>query len=88
MMISDLDIFRAANLLIKHHGADAELVAAKRADEMLDRGDVDGQIVWMRISRAIVELQTPAVGKPTKTIDRYNARASLCPGPRAVELLR
>ena len=42
MMISDLDIYRAANLLIKQHGAEAEFVAAQRADQMLDRGDVDG----------------------------------------------
>ena len=38
-MTSDLDIWRAANLLIRQHGADAEVVAAQRADEMLDRGE-------------------------------------------------
>ena len=42
-MISDLDIWRAANLLIRRHGEDAEIEAAKRADQMLDRGDLDGQ---------------------------------------------
>jgi hypothetical protein len=63
-MISDLDIYRAANLLIRQHGVDAELVAVQRADLMLDRGDGDGQLVWMRIRRAIVELQLPAAGKP------------------------
>jgi hypothetical protein len=31
-MISDLDIWRAANLLIRQHGDDAELAAARRAD--------------------------------------------------------
>lgn len=41
-----------------------ELVAAQRADLMLDRGDRDGQVVWMRMRRAIVELQAPATGKP------------------------
>ncbi|HJU20470.1 MAG TPA: hypothetical protein VJ770_28795 [Stellaceae bacterium] len=60
--ISDLDIWRAANLLIRQHGADAELVAAQRADLMLDRGDRDGQLVWMRIRRAIVALQAPPSG--------------------------
>ena len=63
-MISDLDIYRAANLLIKQHGADAELVAAKRADQMLDRGDFDGVQVWKRIRWAIIELHAPAMGKP------------------------
>ena len=61
-MISDLDIWRAANLLTQRHGADAEIEAAKRADQMLERGDLDGQVVWKRIRRAIVELQTPAKG--------------------------
>ena len=62
-VISDLDIYRAANLLIKQHGSDAKLVAAQRADQMLDRGDVDGVQVWRRIRRAIAELQAPATGK-------------------------
>ena len=52
-MISDLDIWRAANLLIQRHGEDAEIEAAKRADQMLERGDLDGQVVWKRIRRAI-----------------------------------
>ena len=60
--ISDLDIWRAANLLIRRHGADAELLAARRADLMLDRGDRDGQLVWTRIGRAIAELQAPPHG--------------------------
>ena len=41
-MISDRDIWRAANLLIREHKAEAEIVAAQRADEMLERGDRDG----------------------------------------------
>ena len=61
-MISDLDIWRAANLLIQRHGEDAEIEAAKRADQMLERCDLDGQVVWKRIRRAIVELQAPAKG--------------------------
>jgi hypothetical protein len=60
-MIPDHDIWRAANLLIREHGADAEVVAARRADEMLERGDRD---VWLRIRRAIVEFQTAPAGKP------------------------
>ena len=63
-MIPDRDIWRAANLLIREHEADAETVAARRGDEMLERGDRDGQPVWLRIRRVIVELQTVSVGKP------------------------
>jgi hypothetical protein len=61
-MVSDLDIWRAATLVIRQHGSDAELEAAKRADLMLERGDFDGQAVWKRIRRAVVELQAPAAG--------------------------
>jgi hypothetical protein len=32
---------------------------AKRADLMLDRGDDDGRLVWMRIRRAIEAIQAP-----------------------------
>ena len=34
-MTSDLDIYRAANLLIKQHGDEASIHAAMRADEIL-----------------------------------------------------
>jgi hypothetical protein len=63
-MIPDRDIWRAANLLIREHGADAEIVAARRADEMLERIDRDGQLVWHRIRHAIVQLQAVPVGTP------------------------
>ena len=63
-MIPDRDIWRAANLLIREHKTDAEVVSARRADEMLERGDHEGQLVWLRIKRAIVELQAAPVGKP------------------------
>jgi hypothetical protein len=56
-MIDPMDVLRAANLLIRHHGADnAPFVAARRADELLERGDVEGQIVWKKIAAAVVEL--------------------------------
>jgi hypothetical protein len=64
VVISELDIWRAAHLLIRQHEGDAELEAAKRADLMLQRGDRDGQLVWMRIRRAIARLQAPPVGRP------------------------
>jgi hypothetical protein len=38
-MIQDIHIWRAANLLIKQHGADAEVEATRRADLLLRRGD-------------------------------------------------
>jgi hypothetical protein len=62
LMISDLDIRRAANLLIRKHGSESEIEAARRSDLMLERGDLDGQAVWKRIRRAIVELRAPPSG--------------------------
>jgi hypothetical protein len=56
--------WRAANLLIREHAADAEIVSARRADEMLERGDHEGQLVWLRIRRAIAQLQAVPMGKP------------------------
>ena len=63
-MIFDIDIWRAAKFLIKEHGVDAEIIASERADLMLDRGDLDGLIVWKRIRRAIADLNAPPTGKP------------------------
>ncbi len=37
-MTSDLDIYRTANVLVKHYGEDAALEAAQRADAMLEKG--------------------------------------------------
>ncbi len=56
-MTSDLDIYRSANVLVKHHGEDAPIEAAMRADAVLDKGDLDGAAVWKRILRAVEELQ-------------------------------
>jgi hypothetical protein len=55
-VISDPDIFRAAQLLVKRHGKDAPVVAAQRADELFEQGDLDGVAVWKSITRAVEEL--------------------------------
>ena len=64
-MVSDIDIFRSAKLLIDKHGDDAALIAIKRATKMLDAGDVDGYAVWKRIVDAIKNMQreTPRPGE-------------------------
>ena len=56
MSVSDLDEWRAANLLLKRHGRDVAIVAAQRADEHMAAGDVGGLAVWKRIVEAILEL--------------------------------
>jgi len=56
-MISDLDIYRSANVLVKRHGQDAPIHAAMKADALLDKGDLDGYAVWRRMLKAVEELQ-------------------------------
>ena len=66
MVISDLDIYRSARLLIDQHGDEAPIRAAMQADAMLDKGDLDGQRVWLRILRAVKDLlhARPSGGEP------------------------
>ena len=62
MPISGLDIYRAANLLMKQYGADAPIEAARMIDRMLELGDCEGQVLWRRILNAIEVLQAPPTG--------------------------
>ena len=60
-MLSDVDIFRAAHLMMHSHGGDAELEAAINADRMLRRGNRDELLTWFRIGRTIAVMrQVPA----------------------------
>ena len=65
-MVTDLDIWRAANLVIEHHGSDAEFVACGRVDDMIEAGDAAGEATWKRILAAVRELQrtSPVIGEP------------------------
>ena len=56
-MTSDLDIYRTANVLIREHGQEAALEAAQRADTMLEKGSMAGQMIWKRVLAAIKEIQ-------------------------------
>ena len=60
-----LDPYRCANILMKQHGADAELQAAMRADELDAAGDEAGRRVWMLILAALDDLRrtSPAAGE-------------------------
>ena len=62
MPVSDHEIWTAANLIIKRLGAEARREAVERAGDMLVRGDAEGHVVWLRIYRAIIELQLPPTG--------------------------
>jgi len=53
----DIDIHRDAWLMIHRYGDDAAAQAARRGDELLDKGDLDGMLVWQAIISAIRRLQ-------------------------------
>jgi len=44
-MIQDIDIYRAAKLLVDRHGEEAPMEVAIRADKQMDQGDIDGRAV-------------------------------------------
>jgi hypothetical protein len=64
-LVAEVDVWRAANVLIRAHRADAALVASQRADTLLAEGDVEGERVFKMILVAIKELQRekPAEGE-------------------------
>jgi len=45
----ELEILRSAKVVLDHHGQDALHHAARRADELLERGDAQGYEVWLAI---------------------------------------
>ena len=59
-MTSDLDIYRSAAAFIDQHGDEAPIHAAMKGGGMLERGDMDGRAVWLRIIDAIKDMQRDA----------------------------
>jgi hypothetical protein len=64
----DLDIYRAAKLLIDRHGDEAALYAVRRADLLLEEGDTEGATTWRAFARAIEELRRDR-GRARKTTE-------------------
>ena len=56
-MTSKVDIWRAASALVAEHGANAGFAASLRADALLAQYDVDGHLLWKRITHAVKEIQ-------------------------------
>ena len=52
-MVTDLDAYRTAQLLVRQHGADAPIHAAMQHDALLEQDDLDGAAVWKRVLAAI-----------------------------------
>lgn len=56
VMPADIDIWLPAKLLVDKHGDTAPMQTAMRADEMLNLGEMDGKLVWLRIKTATEQL--------------------------------
>jgi hypothetical protein len=55
--VDKLDIWRAANILLKRYRGEALFIASRRADALLDQGDIAGCSAWIGITKAITELE-------------------------------
>jgi hypothetical protein len=55
-VIPEIDIWRAAQLMLKRHGDKALEESAARADEFVATGDHNGAAVWRRITAAVAQL--------------------------------
>jgi hypothetical protein len=55
-VIPEIDIWRAANLMLKRYGERALEESVLRADELAADGDHDGVAVWRRIMDAVAQL--------------------------------
>jgi hypothetical protein len=55
-VIPEIDIWRAATLMLKRYGEKALQESVARADELFAEQDHDGAVVWRRIIDAVGQL--------------------------------
>jgi hypothetical protein len=65
MPIGEWEIWACANEYIRQHGLDAPILAAMRADELLERSDLEGARTWRLIVHRISEL----LAEPSGTLN-------------------
>ena len=58
-MLPELDIWRAASLMLKRYGDKAGQQSAARADELAAQDDHNGAATWRRITHAVIQLANP-----------------------------
>jgi hypothetical protein len=63
-VIPEIDIWRAATLMLKRYGENAHMESAARADELTGEGDHDGASVWRRITDAVAQLASTTPSGP------------------------
>ena len=56
-MIDEKEIWACAHQLMRQYGDVAWFHAAQRADDLLEKADLDGHRVWVRILNRIKELE-------------------------------
>ena len=66
-IVTDLDVYDAAQVLVDLHGDAADIEAAKMVDEMADKNDAAGVAIWKRIMAAVDELLADASPKGMRT---------------------
>ena len=52
----EIDLYRAAKVVIDQHGDEAAIYAAMRADEFIEKGDIIAASMWKLIVAKIEEL--------------------------------
>ncbi len=67
-MIPEIDIWRAALLMLKRFGDNAPKESAARAGNLETEGDRDGAATWRRITDAVEQLANPT--RPAQCTDR------------------
>ena len=55
-VISEIDIWRVANRMLKRYGDEAAVESAIRAQELALNGDSAGAAVWLRVTCAVRQL--------------------------------
>lgn len=60
--ISEWELWACAQHYLQQHAAEAPIMAAMRADELLEEGDVEGAHVFVAIVRRIERLLRPTDG--------------------------
>ena len=63
-MIPEIDIWRAATLMLKRYGGEVLKQSYLRVDELTAAGDHDGADTWRRISAAVVQLANTTPSGP------------------------
>jgi hypothetical protein len=65
-VIPEIDIWRAANLMLKRYGDKAREESAGPADELAADDDHNGAATWRRITDAVVQLANKLPSGPLR----------------------